>query len=67
MERTIKDQTRQYLLRTIFLAEGETLEPAVAAEYAMTDDEDLIYAACEILESKTRVLDELIKSRQNGI
>lgn len=67
MERTIKDQTRQYLLRTIFLAEGETLEPAIAAEYAMTDDEDLIYAACEILESKTRVLDELIKSRQNGI
>lgn len=67
MERTIENATRQYLLRTIFFAEGDSLDPAIAAEYAMTDDENLIYAACEILESKTRVLDELIKSRQNGI
>jgi hypothetical protein len=67
MERTIKNETRQYLLRTIFLAEGDSLDPAFAAEYSMCDDEDLVYIVCEILESKTRVLDELIKSRQNGI
>lgn len=67
MERTIKDATRQYLLRTIFLAEGEGLDPAFAAEYSMCDDDDLIYIVCEILESKSRVLDELIRTRQNGI
>ena len=65
MERILDDSTRQYLLKTIYLAEGNQLDPQEAAEYAMKDDIDLIYDVCEILSSKSRVLDELIQSRRS--
>lgn len=65
MERILENDARQYLLRTIYLAEGNQLDPQEAAEYAMKDDIDLIYDVCEILSSKSRVLDELIQSRRS--
>ena len=65
MERILENDARQYLLKTIYLAEGNQLVPQEAAEYAMKDDIDLIYDVCEILSSKSRVLDELIQSRRS--
>ena len=67
MERVLENDARQYLLKTIYLAEGNQLDPEEAAAYAMKDDIDLVYDVCEILSYKTRVLDELIKTRQHGI
>jgi len=49
------------------LAEGDVLTPELAAEYAMKDDEELIYDLCEIVAYKSKALIELIKVRQNGI
>lgn len=67
MERVLENDARQYLLKTIYLAEGNQLDPEEAAAYAMKDDIDLVYDVCEILSYKTKVLDELIKTRQHGI
>lgn len=67
MERVLDNDARQYLLKTIYLAEGNQLDPQEAAEYAMKDDIDLIYDVCEILSYKSKTLDELIKKRQHGI
>lgn len=67
MERVLENDARQYLLKTIYLAEGNQLEPEEAAAYAMKDDIELVYDVCEILSYKTKVLDELIKTRQHGI
>lgn len=65
MERKLEDNTRQYLLKTLYLAEGDVLTPEIAAEYAMKDDEDLVYDLCEIVEYKSKSLSELIKVRQS--
>lgn len=65
MERKLDNNTRQYLLKTLFLAEGDVLTPELAAEYSMKDDEELVYDLCEIVEYKSRSLNELIKLRQS--
>jgi|LakMenE18May11ns_1017448.scaffolds.fasta_scaffold6587780_2 hypothetical protein len=67
MERKLDNNTRQYLLKTLYLAEGDVLTPELAAEYAMKDDEELVYDLCEIVAYKSKALSELIKVRQNGI
>ena len=65
MERKLEDNTRQYLLKTLYLAEGDVLTPELAAEYAMKDDDELIYDLCEIVAYKSKALIELIKVRQS--
>lgn len=65
MERKLEDNTRQYLLKTLYLAEGDVLTPELAAEYAMKDDDELIYDLCEIVAYKSKALSELIKFRQS--
>jgi hypothetical protein len=52
-------------LKTLYLAEGDVLTPELAAEYAMKDDEELVYDLCEIVAYKSKALSELIKVRQS--
>ncbi len=65
MERKLTDNTRQYLLKTIHLCDGDALTPEIAAEYAMQDDEELIYTLCEIAEYKSKVIDAMFKPKKS--
>lgn len=65
MERKLDNNTRQYILQTLYLAEGDVLTPELAAENAMKDDEELVYDLCEITIYKSKALSELIKVKQS--
>jgi len=61
MERKLDNNTRQYLLKTLYLAEGDVLTPELAADYAMKDDEELVCDLCGITIHKSKALSGLIK------
>jgi hypothetical protein len=67
MKRVFDDDTRKYLLKTIIECEFAPLkkgDTATIVELSFEDDEELVYAICEIAFSLSHKLNDLINLRQ---